>query len=199
MLVIGLTGGIASGKSTVTKLLIDKGVKVLDADQIVRQMQQPNTKLLKQLAEVFGDQMILEDGHLNRQELGQLIFNDKRAKETLDQIMKPLIREKLLEEIEEVKIHQESMVVLDLPLLYEFELQSLVDDTIVVYVSRETQVRRLMERDQIDEAYALAKINSQMSLDKKRELANFVLINEGTMSELRTQFETLYETLKHMS
>lgn len=199
MLVIGLTGGIASGKSTVTKLLIDKGVKVLDADQIVRQMQQPNTKLLKQLAEVFGDQMILEDGHLNRQELGQLIFNDKRAKETLDQIMKPLIREKLLEEIEEVKIHQESMVVLDLPLLYEFELQSLVDDTIVVYVSRETQVRRLMERDQIDEAYALAKINSQMSLDKKRELANFVLINEGTMSELRTQFETLYETLKQMS
>lgn len=199
MLVIGLTGGIASGKSTVTKLLIDKGVKVLDADQIVRQMQQPNTKLLKQLAEVFGDQMILEDGHLNRQELGQLIFNDKRAKETLDQIMKPLIREKLLEEIEEVKIHQESMVVLDLPLLYEFELQSLVDYTIVVYVSRETQVRRLMERDQIDEAYALAKINSQMSLDKKRELANFVLINEGTMSELRTQFETLYETLKQMS
>ena len=91
------------------------------------------------------------------------------------------------------------MVVLDLPLLYEFEFQSLVDQTVVVYVSRETQVTRLMNRDQIDESYALAKINSQMSLDKKRELANFVLINEGKMSELRTQFETLYDTLKQMS
>ena len=106
MLVIGLTGGIASGKSTVTKLFMDKGVKVLDADQIVRQMQQPNTMLLKQLAKVFGAQMILEDGHLNRQALGRLVFHDKVAKETLDQIMKPLIREKLLDEIELVKTHQ---------------------------------------------------------------------------------------------
>lgn len=87
------------------------------------------------------------------------------------------------------------MVVLDMPLLYEFEFESLTDVTIVVYVSQETQIKRLMARDQIEEAYALAKINSQMSLDKKRDLANFVLVNEGKVSELRTQFETLYHQL----
>ena len=165
MLVVGLTGGISSGKSTVTQLFLDKGVTVLDADLIVRQMQQPNTVLLKRLADVFGQDIILADGNLDRGGLGRLIFQDKAAKAKLDEIMKPLIREKLVEGIELAKKANESMVVLDMPLLYEFEFESLTDVTIVVYVSQETQIKRLMARDQIEEAYALAKINSQMSLD----------------------------------
>ena len=155
----------------------------------------PNTVLLKRLADVFGQDIILADGNLDRGGLGRLIFQDKAAKAKLDEIMKPLIREKLVEGIELAKKANESMVVLDMPLLYEFEFESLTDVTIVVYVSQETQIKRLMARDQIEEAYALAKINSQMSLDKKRDLANFVLVNEGKVSELRTQFETLYHQL----
>ena len=148
MLVVGLTGGISSGKSTVTQLFLDKGVTVLDADLIVRQMQQPNTVLLKRLADVFGQDIILADGNLDRGGLGRLIFQDKAAKAKLDEIMKPLIREKLVEGIELAKKANESMVVLDMPLLYEFEFESLTDVTIVVYVSQETQIKRLMARDQ---------------------------------------------------
>lgn len=199
MLVIGLTGGISSGKSTVTKLFLDKQVKVIDADQIVRQLQQPNTILLSQLAKTFGSEIILADGNLDRGGLGRLIFQNETAKEKLNDIMKPLIREKLLEGIEAARLANESMVVLDMPLLYEFEFDSLVEVVVVVHVSQETQLKRLMSRDQIDEAYALAKIHSQMSLDQKRDRADFVLVNEGQISELRTQFETLYQKLKEWS
>lgn len=199
MLVVGLTGGISSGKSTVTELFLKRGVTVLDADQIVRQMQQPNTLLLKRLAATFGRDIILADGNLDRGGLGRLIFQDKAAKEKLDEIMKPLIREKLVQGIEEAEKACKAMVVLDMPLLYEFEFESLTDVTVVVYVSQETQIKRLMARDQIEEAYARSKISSQLSLDKKRDLANFVLVNEGDLSELRTQFETLYRQLEALS
>lgn len=199
MLKVGLTGGISSGKSTVTTFFLEKGVTVLDADQIVRELQQPGTLLLKQLAETFGEQVILEDGHLARAVLGKLIFENKSAQNQLNAIMKPLIYQKLQEGIQKAWENNEQMVVLDMPLLYEFEFENLVDTVVVVHVSRMTQIRRLMQRDQIDESYAISKINSQLSLDEKRDRANFILNNERSVSELRTQFEALYDTLQRMS
>lgn len=199
MLKIGLTGGIASGKSTVTQWFLDQGVKVLDADKIVRDLQQPNTVLLKQLAQTFGADVIEDNGHLNRALLGQLIFGNEEAKQKLNDIMKPLIYQKLVEGIEEAKRAEEVMVVLDMPLLYEFEFDHLVDTVAVVHVSRPTQIKRLMQRDQIEESYAESKINSQMSLDEKRSRGDFVLNNEGSISELKAQFETLYAHLKEIA
>lgn len=196
MLKIGLTGGIASGKSTVTQWFLDQGVKVLDADKIVRDLQQPNTVLLKQLAQTFGADVIEDNGHLNRALLGRLIFGNEEAKQKLNDIMKPLIYQKLVEGIEEAKRAEEVMVVLDMPLLYEFEFEHLVDTVVVVHVSRPTQIKRLMQRDQIEESYAESKINSQMSLDEKRSRGDFVLNNEGSINELKAQFETLYAHLK---
>ncbi len=199
MLKIGLTGGIASGKSTVTQWFLDQGVKVLDADKIVRDLQQPNTVLLKQLAQTFGADVIEDNGHLNRALLGRLIFGNEEAKQKLNDIMKPLIYQKLVEGIEEAKRAEEVMVVLDMPLLYEFEFEHLVDTVVVVHVSRPTQIKRLMQRDQIEESYAESKINSQMSLDEKRSRGDFVLNNEGSINELKAQFETLYAHLKEIA
>lgn len=199
MLKIGLTGGIASGKSTVTEWFLEQGVKVLDADKIVRDLQQPNTVLLKQLAQTFGTDVIEENGHLNRALLGRLIFENEEAKRKLNDIMKPLIYQKLVEGIEEAKRDNEAMVVLDMPLLYEFEFEHLVDTVVVVHVNRLTQVKRLMKRDQIEESYAKSKINSQMSLDEKRSRGDFVLTNEGSIEELKTQFKTLYAHLEEIA
>lgn len=195
MLTIGLTGGISSGKSTITSWFLEKGIIVLDADQIVRQLQKPGSQLLYDLAHEFGPSVILENGELARDVLGSIIFHDEAAKQKLNAMIHPLVKQKLVEGIEQAKARGEQLVVLDVPLLFESGVESLVDRTLVVYVPREIQVKRLMKRDQIDESYALAKINSQMSLEKKRDLADYVLNNEYSMRELRTQFEQMFEML----
>lgn len=195
MLTIGLTGGISSGKSTITSWFLEKGIIVLDADQIVRQLQKPGSQLLYDLAHEFGPSVILENGELARDVLGSIIFHDEAAKQKLNAMIHPLVKQKLVEGMEQAKARGEQLVVLDVPLLFESGFESLVDRTLVVYVPREIQVKRLMKRDQIDESYALAKINSQMSLEKKRDLADYVLNNEYSMRELRTQFEQMFEML----
>ena len=195
MLTIGLTGGLSSGKSTITSWFLEKGIIVLDADQIVRQLQKPGSQLLYDLAHEFGPSVILENGELARDVLGSIIFHDEAAKQKLNAMIHPLVKQKLVEGMEQAKARGEQLVVLDVPLMFESGFESLVDRTLVVYVPREIQVKRLMKRDQIDESYALAKINSQMSLEKKRDLADYVLNNEYSMRELRTQFEQMFEML----
>lgn len=195
VLVIGLTGGISSGKSTVTSWFLEKGIIVLDADQIVRQLQRPGSSLLNELAHVFGPTVLNEKGELVREVLGSIIFHDKVAKQKLNNMIHPLVKQKLLEGIEKAKVVGEQLVILDIPLLFESGFESLVDETLVIYVSHENQVKRLMKRDKIDESYALAKINSQMLLEEKRQRADYVLDNNASMKELRTQFEQMFELL----
>lgn len=195
MLVIGLTGGISSGKSTVTSWFLEKGIIVLDADQIVRQLQRPGSLLLKELAHEFGSSVLNEKGELVREVLGSIIFHDDVAKQKLNDMIHPLVKQKLLEGIEKAKMAGEQLLVLDIPLLFESGFESLVDEILVVYVSHETQVKRLMKRDKIDENYALAKINSQMLLEEKRACADYVLNNNHSVKELRTQFEKMFELI----
>lgn len=195
MLTVGLTGGISSGKSTITSWFLEKGIIVLDADEIVRQLQKPGSPLLNDLAREFGSNVILETGELARDVLGSIIFHDEVAKQKLNDMIHPLVKKKLVEGIEQAKACGEQLVILDVPLLFESGFESLVDETLVIYVSRDIQVKRLMQRDQIDEDYALAKINSQMSLEKKRDRADYVINNEHSIRELRTQFEQMFEML----
>lgn len=195
MLVVGLTGGISSGKSTVTSWFLEKGSIVLDADQIVRQLQRPGGSLLNQLAHEFGPSVLNEKGELVREVLGSIIFHDEVAKQKVNDMIHPLVKQKLIEGIERAKSAGEQLVILDIPLLFESGFESLVDTTLVIYVSRENQVKRLMKRDKIDESYALAKINSQMLLEEKRQRADYVLDNNDSMKELRTQFEQMFELL----
>ena len=195
MLVVGLTGGISSGKSTISSWFLQKGIVVLDADQIVKNLQRPNSPLVLKLAEEFGASIVNENGELVRDVLGQIVFYDHEAKERLNAMIHPLVQAKLEEEIERLKKVGEGLVVLDIPLLFESRFEALVDRTVVVYVSPDVQLQRLMKRDQIDREYALAKMNSQMSLDEKRARADYVLINNGTMGQLREQFDHLFEVL----
>ncbi len=195
MLVVGLTGGISSGKSTISSWFLQKGIVVLDADQIVKNLQRPNSPLVLKLAEEFGASIVNENGELVRDVLGKIIFYDQEAKERLNAMIHPLVQAKLEEEIERLKKVGEGLVVLDIPLLFESRFEALVDRTGVVYVSPDVQLQRLMKRDQIDREYALAKMNSQMSLDEKRARADYVLINNGTMGQLREQFDHLFEVL----
>lgn len=195
MLVVGLTGGISSGKSTISSWFLQKGIVVLDADQIVKNLQRPNSPLVLKLAEEFGASIVNENGELVRDVLGKIVFYDQEAKERLNAMIHPLVQAKLEEEIERLKKVGEGLVVLDIPLLFESRFEALVDRTVVVYVSPDVQLQRLMKRDQIDREYALAKMNSQMSLDEKRARADYVLINNGTMGQLREQFDHLFEVL----
>ena len=195
MLVVGLTGGISSGKSTVTSCFLEEGIVVLDADQIVRNLQRPNSPLLLTLVETFGPSIIRENGELARDVLGKIIFHDAKAKQRLNALIHPPVRQKLKEELEKLRAAGEVLVVLDIPLLFESQFEDLVDCTVVVYVSKDIQLKRLMKRDQIDEDYALAKINSQMSLEDKRMRADYVLVNNGTMGELKRRVEELFELL----
>ncbi|MCL1949903.1 MAG: dephospho-CoA kinase [Turicibacter sp.] len=196
MKIIGLTGGISTGKSTVIKWFLEDGIPVLDADAIVHGLQQPGTELLRQIEEVFGGVMLNPDGSLNRQALGQLIFTDETAKETLNQLIHPLVRDALNQGIETARSKGEKIIVLDVPLLFESGFETLVDEVVVVYAPREVQLARLMERDGIDEAYAKAKIASQGCLEDKRKRAHYVLDNGGSLEGLRREYEKLKEVLK---
>ncbi|HAX72721.1 MAG TPA: dephospho-CoA kinase [Firmicutes bacterium] len=199
MLVIGLTGGISSGKSTVSQMFINKGVTVLDADRIVRDLQSPGSLLLQEIKVLFGQQLILEDGSLNRQALGALIFNDENAKQKLNDLIHPKVKEELIYQLDRARQQEKKLVVLDVPLLYESGFDELADVCLVVYVDAIIQKTRLMKRDQIDEAYALSKINSQLSLEIKKEKADFVLDNTGDLVELQKRFEVLYTQLMRMT
>ena len=196
MLIVGLTGGISSGKSTVASLFKERGIVVLDSDEIVKELQKPNSELLLQISETFGPHLIDQAGNLNRKALGNLIFHDEEAKEKLNQLIHPRVKEKLEEGIRYAKQNDEELIILDIPLLYESQFDSLVDLTIVVYVPKGIQITRLMQRDEIDENYALSKIKSQLSLEEKKEKADLIIDNSGTFEQLKLRFEEILNELK---
>ncbi|WP_421380400.1 dephospho-CoA kinase [Bacillus salacetis] len=189
--IIGLTGGIASGKSTVSKLLIEKGFSVVDADAAARKAVEPGEPALDKIVEVFGQVILNPDGTLNRTALGDIIFNDEARRKELNGIVHPAVRSRMLAEKDQAFEQGKHTVFMDIPLLYESNLTWMVDKTIVVYVDRETQLIRLMKRNELTEEEAAARIESQMPLDKKKELAQAVLDNRGTIEETLAQLDEL--------
>lgn len=195
MKIVGLTGGIASGKSTVSAWFKKQGVKVIDADQIVRELQQPHSKLLEQLAQIFGNQILNEDGSLNRDQLGKLIFHDEVLKKQLEEIIHPAVKARMKQEIAQAKQDKEALIILDIPLLYESGFDTLTDLNLVVYIPEQLQIKRLMKRDQISQDYALAKIKAQLSLEEKKHRAHIVIDNQGSREELQLQLAAVYQNL----
>lgn len=170
--VVGITGGIASGKSTVTKYLRSIGYPVLDSDEIVRKLYSRNS-VIEKVREVFSSEYIV-DNKIDRVKLGKLIFNNKEEKEKLNSIVHPLVKKELINGINDAITN---IVFLDIPLLYEAKFEDLCDYVIVVNVDKETNILRLMERDGIDREYAISKINAQMSIDEKCHKADFIIDN----------------------
>ena len=194
--IIGLTGGIASGKSTVSNWLISQGYPVVDADIAARKVVEPGMPALREITEAFGADILLEDGTLNRKKLGSLIFSDEEKRQMLNAIVHPAVREWMRRETERAFDEGASIVIMDIPLLFESKLTHMVEETVLVYVSKETQLKRLMERDGYNEADALARIHAQMPIDEKRKLADYIIDNNGTISETIKQISDCMNELK---
>ena len=189
MKIVGLTGGISSGKSTVSSYLKQLKIPVIDADEVARKVVEPNSQGAREIRKAFGSDVFEEDGSLNRQKLGALIFSNAENRQKLDDLLQPLIKIMILDEIEEYRQKGETMIVLDLPLLFEKHYEKLCEEIIVVYVPRELQLERLMKRNQYTKQEALSRIDSQLSIEEKRKRATVLLDNQGTVQQLYQQVE----------
>jgi len=184
MKVIGLTGGIASGKSTVSKALADLDAVVIDGDDIAHRLMEPHQPVWEDIVDKFGREVLNPDMTVDRVKLGAIVFDDPQQMTALNQITRPRIIDTIKNDLQSLKISQpNSVVVLDVPLLYEARLDKLADQIWVVWLDRETQIRRLMERNRYTREEAVKRIDSQMSLDEKAERADVVIDNTGSMEE----------------
>ena len=187
-MIIGLTGSIASGKSTIAEMLRNVGLPIVDGDVIAREVVEPGKPALQQIVDVFGAEILTDEGVLNRPMLGQIIFSDIEKRKALNAIMHPAIRAEMLRQRDRfVEVGQH--VVLDIPLLFENKLQHLVEKVLVVTVSEETQLARLMERNGLTEVEAKQRIASQLPLSVKEAGADAVVDNNGSIEESEHQLQ----------
>lgn len=198
MRVYGLTGGIASGKSTVSAMFVAQGIPVLDADQVARSLVEPGQPALEEVVKAFGSAILHPDGSLNRDHLGTLIFRDATARATLNAIIHPRVRSTMAEEIGRLATQGTPLAMMDIPLLYEARDPADFAGVVVVWVSPATQLSRLMARNSLSDDDARARISSQMSLDEKAKRATYIIDNEGNLDETRTQVELLVAHLRHI-
>ena len=190
--IIGITGGIASGKSTVTNFLRKQGFQVVDADAVVHQLQKPGGRLFKALVQRFGQEIILENGELNRPILASLIFSNPEEQEWSKRIQGAIIREELAT-LRDQLAQTESIFFMDIPLLFEQDYSFWFDETWLVYVDRDVQVERLMNRDHLSKDEAEFRLAAQWPLEKKKDLASHILDNNGNQDQLLTQVFSLLE------
>ena len=185
--ILGLTGSIATGKSTVAKLFLSAGIPVVDADLGARAVVLPGAPGLADIIEHFGEAYLLSDGTLDRKRLGALIFSDREKRKELDVLLKERINDWIQAEKERYISEGHKLIVLDIPLLYEGGYEDSCDAVMVVYVPEELQVQRLMSRNHLDADEAAQRMQSQLSIEKKKELADFVIDNSGTIEETKKQ------------
>jgi len=193
--IVGLTGGIASGKSTVAEMLDDLGVRVIDADVLAREVVEPGEPALDEIRETFGDEVIAEDGTLDREALGDIIFEDDEARAELEAITHSRIARRMQQRALEAREAGAPWVVYDAALIVENDLHEAFDALIVVAASPDTQRRRLMERDGIGADEARSRIEAQMPLEQKVAVADYVIDNDGTLAETRRRVEQLFRVL----
>lgn len=190
--IIGITGGIASGKSTVTNFLRQKGFQVVDADAIVHDLQKPGGRLYQVLVQHFGQEIILGNGELNRPLLASLIFSNPEEREWSKQTQGEIIREELAA-LREQLAQTETIFFMDIPLLFEQDYSAWFDETWLVYVNRDVQVERFMKRDYLSKEVAESRLATQWSLEEKKKLASHILDNNGSCDQLVTQVVKLLE------
>jgi dephospho-CoA kinase len=193
VILVGLTGGIGAGKSTVSAMLAERGAVIVDADQIARDLQSPGSPVLDSMAERFGDQIIRDDGTLDRAAVAAIVFNDDAALKDLNGIVHPAMQSEIQRQIDEHR-STDRVVVLDFPLLGENPRKGLAA-TIVVDIPVDVAVRRLVDQRGMDEADARARINSQISRDERLATATHVIDNGGDRDSLTAQVDELWQQL----
>jgi len=200
--ILGLSGGIGSGKSTVTQILDELGATTIDADAIVHEQQAPGQPLLRKIAEAFGEEILAEDGSLDREALGAIVFRDEKARARLGSITHPPVIAEMANRARRAVAAGDPLVVLDIPLLFEGRESGRgsgaimdFDATVCVWVSRDVQIERTSKRDDCDAAEAERRVAAQMPIDKKREMADHVIDNSGSREETRTQVAQLVRSV----
>ncbi|MBB6019050.1 dephospho-CoA kinase [Paenibacillus sp. JGP012] len=187
---IGLTGGIATGKSSVSAYLASKGALLIDADVIAREVMMPGHPVLAAAVQRFGQAILNADGTLDRKKLGSIVFQHPEERKALEAITHPAIRKEMRERAAAYEMqHPDKLIVSDIPLLYESGLEDGFEEIMVVYVPREVQLERLMSRDQMTQADAEARIAAQMDIERKKERANIVIDNSGSWAQTEKQLQ----------
>jgi dephospho-CoA kinase len=191
MRVLGLTGGIGSGKSMVAQMFAQLGAALIDADQVAREVVEPGQPALAEIAATFGPDVLLADGRLDRPKLAGIIFADSAERAKLDAITHPRIRARMEAEIK-ARRSDPGVLIVDIPLLYENNRINTVEKVIVVWVDPEAQLRRLRQRDGLSAEAARQRVAAQMPLDAKRARADHVIDNTGSRENTRRQVEAIY-------
>ena len=194
-IIIGITGGIASGKSTVTEFLRQQGYQVIDADQVVHELQEPGGRLYQALLSAFGSAILREDGRLDRPKLGAMIFGNPQLLEQSSQIQNQIIREELAGR-RDMLAETEDIFFMDLPLLFELQYEDWSDQIWLVDVTEETQLSRLMSRNALSQEEAEKRIAAQLSLREKRKRADVLIDNNGSLEATRQQIRDALQKLE---
>ncbi|MFO7784246.1 MAG: dephospho-CoA kinase [Thermodesulfobacteriota bacterium] len=199
LLVLGVTGGIASGKTTMAKMLAQLGAPIIDFDLIARRIVASDQPAFREIVEYFGKEVIAEDGSLNRKKLSDIVFRDPVKRRMLEGMTHPRIVEVFLSQVRQLaEKAPHGIVQAVIPLLFEAHLGHLVHKVLVVYVSPGTQIERLTKRDQISREEAMRILDAQMPIDRKAALADFVIHNEGSLDQARKEVKTLWQQLKEI-
>lgn len=183
MLIIGLTGNIGCGKSSLSKILEENSLDIIDADLISREIMN-NNKLLKKVFDIFGDNIKRNDGELDRKKLGEIVFNDDRKLIKLNSLTHPVIKEEILKKINNIKLQNKDIAIVDAALLIEGNFLDLVDKLIVITCDENIQIDRIINRDNITKEEALNRIKSQMSQSEKIKFGDYIIDNSGDIDGL---------------
>jgi len=195
-MILGLTGGIATGKSTVTGMLRERGIPVIDADQIARDVVEPGKPAYEAIVAHFGNEILLEEGQIDRKKLGEIVFSDESERQKLNAIVHPEVRRVMREEAEAAEKNGASIVFMDIPLLFESKLQYLVDKIVVVYAPAPMQLARMMERDELQEEQAQKRLRAQFPIDQKKADADFLIDNSRSREETEQQVEEMLSAIR---
>jgi dephospho-CoA kinase len=199
MLVVGLTGGIASGKSTVDEIFRESGIPVVCADNLAREAVTRGSPALEEIRRRFGDEFLDETGNLNRTAIAQLVFQDAEKRKALESIIHPVVLEKQLSTLEELSRQGHAIAIVDVPLLYENELQDLFDLVLVVYVPAHVQESRLVERDKMTSDEIRDRLDAQMNIEVKKGMADVIVDNTGSVEQTRAQVLRIIKQLESLA
>jgi len=195
-MILGLTGGIATGKSTVSAMLRERGIPVIDADLIAREVVEPGKPAYEAIVQHFGSDIVLPNGQIDRKQLGAIVFSNEAERQKLNAIVHPEVRRLMREQAEQAEREGAPIVFMDIPLLFESKLQHMVDKIVVVYAPASMQLTRMMERDELDEEQAKKRLLAQFPIEQKKQDADYVIDNAGTREETERQVEKLLATLR---
>ncbi len=193
---MGLTGGVASGKTTVANMFKELGAKIVDADELARAAVARGTEAFQRIVKEFGSEFLNKNGDLDRKKLGGHVFSDARKKEKLEKIVHPVIGRMLMDAIESEQAKGTEILILDIPLLFENNMQMWIRPVILVYTDPDKQIERLMKRENIPESEARNMIKSQMPIEEKKKLSDFIIDNNDDLIKTENQVKIIWQELK---